>query len=118
MTEATQVSTREFLIATYALASFRAFAAQDEAIELAKLIEMQFASLPDSPQQKTTLDLVASVRQRLQMLGSEIDLTTYTPRWAGAQLTGPARQSGIGRVLVDYMRSMSGRLPRSQKNLQ
>lgn len=78
VTEATQVSTREFLIATYALASLERLQRTDEAIELAKLIEMQFASLPDSPQQKTTLDLVASVRQRLQMLGSQVDLTTYT----------------------------------------
>ena len=77
VTEATQVSTREFLIATYALAGLEGSQRTDEAIELANLIEERFASLPDSQQQQTTLDLVASVRDRLQMLGTEIDLTTF-----------------------------------------
>lgn len=104
VTEATQVSTKEFLIATYGLASLERLQRTDEAIELAKLIEKQFASLPDSPQQKTTLELVASVRQRLQMLGSEIDLTTYTRD--GQKLSLQDLRSKV--VLVEFWSTTCG----------
>ncbi len=78
VTEATQVSSKESTIASYALASLDALGRTDEGIELANLIEHKFADLPAGQNKTNTLTVVTSLRNRWLMLGTELDLTTVT----------------------------------------
>lgn len=77
VSEATQISRKETEIVAYSLGNLEISGRTDEAIETTNLIEKHFVSLPEGQQQRAMLDLVGSVRDRLQMLGTEIDLTTF-----------------------------------------
>lgn len=98
LTEATQASKKESEVAVYAMKAYDTYQRCSEGIELARLIEDKFKSLPDGDGKSQTLEAISGIRNRLHLLGTELDLATNTLEGNPLQL----RQFRGKVVLLDF----------------
>ena len=74
----TEVSARERNVAGYAMVALDTAGRTSAALETADLIEQRFSSLPDSQDKSIVLAAVVGLRNRLHLLGSQLNWTTQS----------------------------------------